>query len=350
MRTIRIAVILLLASSAVASPVITSVTPSEGPVEGGTRVVIRGSGFSNNCIVCSPPFGGLRVLFGVTPSPDVELFDSTTIVAYTPPQFAGTVHVTVTQMDGSDPSHDTLENAFRYVGETELEFDLVMFPIFLPPVPGAFGSEFRTTARVASRYAPLDLYGVDSTCTIIDPVAIPTVPFRIGPEELVLFTRCSRSVGRFFFVPRGRGRDLVASLRVSDTSRQHESHGTEIPVVREDDFTTGRIVLMGVPIDARYRNALRIYGLPRGSQQVNVTVNGVTRLVSLQPGTSDFEPSFGAFTDFPAPAQLPAGRTTVTVTIEDPLGGRGIVPPTPIWAMISVTNNDTQQITTITPN
>lgn len=53
---------------------------------------------------------------------------------------------------------------------------------------------------------------------------------------------------------------------------------------------------------------------------------------------------------FPTPAQLPIDKRTVTVVIEDPLGGRGIVPPTPVWAMISVTNNVTQQITTITPN
>ena len=51
----------------------------------------------------------------------------------------------------------------------------------------------------------------------------------------------------------------------------------------------------------------------------------------MLPGLSDFEPSFGVFTDFPTPAQLPAGQNTVTVVIEDPAGGRGIVPPTPIW-------------------
>ena len=211
MHAIRLAVLLLVASSVFASPVITSVIPSAGPVEGGTRVVIRGSGFSETCIVCAPPFSGLRVLFGMTPATDVDLIDSTRIEAVTPPQFAGTVHVTVTQLDGSEPNHDTLENGFTYVGQANQDFDLVMFPIFLPPIPGAFGSHFLTTAHVASRGEPLDLYGVDTNCTTIDPPISPTQPFRVGATPVQLVTLCSESVGRFFFVPRGRGDDLVAN-------------------------------------------------------------------------------------------------------------------------------------------
>lgn len=350
MHVIRLVVLLLVATSVMASPVITSVTPSGGPVFGGTRVVIRGSGFSDNCIICSPPFGGLSVSFGATRSTDVDLIDPTTIEAVAPAHIPGTVAVTVHQLDGSDPNEFSFPNAFTYREESLGFYEPVLFPIFTPPVSGAFGSEFRTTARVASRGEPLDLYGVDTNCTTIDPPFLPENPFRVGATEFVLPTACSQSVGRLFFVPRERAGDLVANLRVSDVSRLAQSHGVEIPVVRQDDFTTGRIVLLGVPIDARFRHTLRIYGLPGGSQFVNVVVNGVTRGVPLQSGQGLFEPSFATFTDFPTPAQLPAGQSTVTVVIEDPLGGRGIVPPTLVWAMISVTNNDTQQITTITPN
>jgi len=41
-----LAALLLVAASALAAPIITSVTPSEGPESGGTEVIIRGSGFS----------------------------------------------------------------------------------------------------------------------------------------------------------------------------------------------------------------------------------------------------------------------------------------------------------------
>jgi hypothetical protein len=245
-------------------------------------------------------------------------------------------------------SEFTLPNAFTYTGESMAAFEPVLFPIFLPPIPGAFGSEFRTVANVVSRGEPLDLYGVDTSCTTIDPPLLPQNAFRVGATPVELYTGCSRSTGRIFYVPDGRGEDLAANLRVTDWTRQQGSHGVEIPVVRRDDFTVGKIVLMGVPVDPRFRNALRIYGLPGGAQFVNVTVNGVTRGLPLQPPANLFEPSFAAFTDFPTLAQLPPGQTTVTVTIDQPV--RGIVGPTPVWALISVTNNDTQQITTITPN
>jgi hypothetical protein len=352
MRILRAAVLLLLASSVLASPVITSITPSEGPVSGGTRVIIRGSGFNTNCIVCSPPIGEPEVMFGLNPATGVHVIDETTIEAITPRHLPGPVNVSVRQLDGSDPNVDTLVNGYNYVGDASSGFDAILFPIFMPPVQGAFGSEFHTTPRVASRGEQIDLYGVDRNCVIADAPRTPTVPFTIGsgPEEL--WTVCSQSVGRIFYVPEGRGTDLVANLRVTDVSRQHASHGVEIPVVRADDFTTEKIVLLGVPIDARFRNTLRVYGMPgQGSGYARVVINGTTHPIALNWSGDMFEPMVATFTDFPRPDQLPAGQKTITVTIElPPPAPVAIVGPTPIWAFVSVTNNETQEITTVTPN
>ena len=349
MSILRLAILLLLASSTLASPVITSVTPSEGRVDGGTRVVIRGSGFSDHCI-CSPPFGGLFVYFGATPSPDVDLIDETTIEAVTPAHLPGTVSVTVHQMDGSEPDRDVFPNGFTFTGVPEQGFEPVLFPIFMPPVRGAFGSEFHTTARMASRIQPFDVYGVDTSCTTIDPPIDPYVPFRIGTAAQELFTGCSDSVGRVMFVPFEHAEQFVAGLRVADVTRQRESHGVEIPVVREKDFVRNRIVLLGVPIDPLYRNTLRIYGLPGEVDDLYVRVNGKSTRVTLPPARNVFEPRYVQFTDFPALAELPPGQTTVTVVVEDVLGGRGFAGSTRFWAFVSVTNNATQEITTVTPN
>lgn len=62
-----------------------------------------------------------------------------------------------------------------------------------------------------------------------------------------------------------------------------------------------------------------------------------------------FHPSYAAFTDFPNPATFPGDKFTVLVGIaRGP--GNVIPPPTPLWAFITVTNNETQHITTITAN
>jgi hypothetical protein len=261
------------------------------------------------------------------------------------------VNVTVRQLDGF-PNVDTLVNGYNYVGDAASGFDAILFPIFLPPVQGAFGSEFHTTARVASRGEQIDLYGVDRACLIADSPRTPSVPFKIGLNEDQLITACSRSVGRMFYVAEGRGTDLVANLRVTDVSRQNASHGVEIPVVRDDDFTVEKIVLLGVPIDARFRNTLRVYGMPgQGTGYARVVINGVTHPIALNWSGDMFEPMVATFTDFPRPDQLPAGQKTITVTIElPPSGPVALVGPTPIWAFVSVTNNETQEITTITPN
>ena len=350
MRPIRLLFLLLVASSVLASPVITSVTPAEGAVEGGTVVTITGTGFSDNCIVCSPPFGGLSVFFGNVQATGVRLIDATKVEVTAPAHQRGPVPIRIRQLDGSSPDSFTLPNAFTYLAEWGDDLDPVLFPIFMPPVHGAFGSEFRTTVHVAGRLEPIELFGVDTTCTLIDPPLPPTNAYVVGTKSQLLMTRCSESVGRLFYVPRERARQLVANVRVADVSRQGEGHGVEVPVVREEEFVTDRLVLQGVPADPRYRSTLRIYGLdrPTASKKLEVSWNGVRTTVTLEPGRDAFEPWYAELTL--APAQLPTGQDSGTVIVEDAFWGRGFAGATPFWAFVSVTNNDTQQITLVTPN
>ncbi|HEX2121824.1 MAG TPA: hypothetical protein VHL59_09300, partial [Thermoanaerobaculia bacterium] len=110
------------------------------------------------------------------------------------------------------------------------------------------------------------------------------------------------------------------------------------------------IALLDVPIDPRFRLTLRIYGLNRGTDFVNVTVNGKLHQIPLHPSSDPFTPSIIVFTDFPPPHELPAGQSTINVTVDTPRGPGGVViPGSPIWAFIAVTNNVTQHITTIVP-
>jgi hypothetical protein len=326
-----VALFLFAASSALAAVTVTSVTPGAGPVAGGTHVIIKGTGFSNNCNICSPPLAPPLVYFGGEASPAVTFIDSTTLEAVTPPHFPGAFAVTVVNHDHAGEAG--LVNAFTFTGDLNEAFEQILFPIFSRPVFGAFNSEFHTVPVVWNKgTSPVSFYGSDLECYLINPPRGRFVPqtFRADQEfESTLLPDCSQSIGRVFWVTKGA--ELAANLRVADVSRSATSHGTEIPVVRRAGFTTGRIALLGVPADPRFRITLRIYSLAQSSDPVNI--DGFNRQVFLTPGRDVFEPSYAVVSDLP--------RTMRRVVITSS--------PVPLWAFITVTNNETQHITTITP-
>jgi IPT/TIG domain len=322
-------VINLLLAVAIAAPTLSSITPASSPVTGGVRVVIRGSGFSNLCTLCSPPGPAAPfVAFGNEQATDVKFIDATTLEAVTPPNLPGTVTVSVGNRDGSGNAQF---GGFTYTGSMTDAFEPLLFPIFTRPVRGAFGSEFRTTARIFP-IGPeqVRLYGQDLLCYLIDPPIGPDVA-RLVTGEVTLLPDCNPMTGRILWTPKGTASSLAANIRVADVSREATSHGTEIPVVRQNEFTTGPIALLGVPTDPRFRLTLRIYSLAQTSGPVFVDGYGQ---VFLTPGRDQWEPSYAQIGDLP--------RTLTRVYIH-PTGN------IPLWALITVTNNETQQITTITP-
>jgi hypothetical protein len=84
-------------------PVVTGLTPSSGPVGGGTTVVITGSGFTGATQV---RFGNVQASFSVN--------SNTQITAVAPAQGAGTVFVRVTT--GAGTSGDVSAAQYTYTG------------------------------------------------------------------------------------------------------------------------------------------------------------------------------------------------------------------------------------------
>jgi hypothetical protein len=333
-----------------AAPTIVSVSPTSGPVAGGTRVVITGTGFSS-CLICSPPLPP-EVRFGGTPAASVELINENRIEAVTPPHLPATVSVTVEQFDNT---RFTLADAFTFVGQPSDAFEAILLPVFSPPVPGAFGSSFQTLVRAINKSngLPVPLYGVDTRCVRLNPIRLEedVTLLEAGFPETQLSTVCSAWPARLLYVRRDRRDDISLNLRVRDTSRNASSHGTEIPVVREDEISTRRITLVGVPIEVGFRNTLRIYSNDTTPATVQVTIGDRSETIQLQPGRNIFEPQFAIFTDFPVAGTLPNNATSVRVIIDPTLPGDPVPPFTSrAWAFISVTNNATQEITTISPD
>ena len=84
---------------------LSSITPTSGPMDGGTQVTFHGTGFEPD----------MRVLFEGYEATSVQLLDTTTLVATTAPHAAGTVYVGVFT---SDYRFAWLDQAFHFTDTT----------------------------------------------------------------------------------------------------------------------------------------------------------------------------------------------------------------------------------------
>ena len=223
------------------------------------------------------------------------------------------------------------------------ERERILLPILSGPVHGAHGSEFHTDLRILNTSdQDVTILGITQNC----PVCLPPLnQYTLGPGEEIEPSDVlpTGNPGRFITVAQNDISALAMNLRVYDVTRDALNFGTEIPTVREHGFTLNKIVLVGVPTDSRFRNTLRIYAQVPGGLQV-VIGNRPPIKVELRPGRDEFEPAYAMITDFP----VDAGVVNVTVELDPDIVS--LLPiEIPLWAMVTVTNNDTQAITTITP-
>jgi hypothetical protein len=317
---------------------ISSISPSSGSVAGGTTVTIRGSGFGQ---CASPVFCGY-VTFGYFQA-SFRLVDSETIKAITPAYFPGTVTVDVQVAGGSA----YVTNGFTYTGEISDAFESVLLPIFTPPLPGSFGSHFVTFFSLANAGATdMPVFALPPPpCQLPVCLSEGIFPFVMKPRASTTFDggNYDGDPGRLIYIPKGSFADLVASLRVADLSRSAQSQGTRIPIVPEHDFKSDFQAILDIPMTANFRNTLRIYSLdPQTIVHVRVIQRNSAiaifdREIVLRDPVDIYHPGYAEMADDLGPFG----------------GGRIEVTPTPgkrIWAFVSVTNNDTQQITVVAPH
>jgi hypothetical protein len=341
MRRLMIFATLFTCISLAAAPAITSVRPTTGPTSGGTVVTITGSGFSS---AQSP-----RVSFGPeTLDAVATVVNATTLTATTPPSLPGTFDVTVLQRDG----YATVSNAFTYVGPVpEAAYERILVPLLIPPAAGAFGARFETELTLSTRQplSQVTVHGLNATCLNLPCVRAGKDTVHVGfdynsitPDGWVLY---EGTPGRFLYVRKDKLPELYGHLRVRDVTRERENLGTEIPLVRSGTFTTGDLMLRNEHPGPDYRTTLRIYAPEAAGLSVSIRDwdgNVTTRDIVLTAGATIYEPAYAVIGDFPA--------NWMSVLISPP-------PPPPVdvnhivpyWAFVSVTNNETQMITTITP-
>lgn len=222
----------------------------------------------------------------------------------------------------------------------------LLVPLSTDEIPGGYGSRWVTRLWVLnSSDTPLDIGGV-LNCVVLPCITKVTVE----PHTAFEFTQASRqlpgSPGILILADGTRKHDLSVRLRVQDLSRQSLTWGTEIPTIWESDLLVQEADLLPVPIDPRFRQTLRIYHL---GPAATFFVNAYSLQNGGLVGSATLSTTDGLETRYPASAEI--GVSALLGNLPEGQVRIEVVPPTDLryWTFISVTNNETQHVTSITP-
>jgi hypothetical protein len=246
-------------------------------------------------------------------------------------------------------------------------FEKILFPIVTNfEVPGAFGSRWVCKASVLN--TSHETVAIDGGSFCFDCRQGATATLEPGMSYSVVPLEGTGGIpGSFLFVERRFDEMLHFSLLARDISRSTATWGTEIPVVRESQFRSDFIELLGVPPSPNnYRYTLRIYSIDSGGGLVNVTVfeqraftlphgpierdreigNAYYTMIPPDPRTSFAEnfPPYAEVTALPIKSEPGLDVESLRVEVE-PIRPPGLR----IWAFLTLTNNDTQSVTVISP-
>ncbi len=156
--------------------------------------------------------------------------------------------------------------------------------------------------------------------------------------------------GAWIYVPDASLEQLSMSLRVRDISVNAQSYGTSIPLVRRDEYKPA-IRLIDVPVDPSYRATLRVYSYSDEPHPVLVTVYAANQAAPVdQYEVALHKNELRGIEETPRPAYVQldplsdavrAAGAAVRIEVTS-LGA-------PVWAFVSISHNQTQQVTTVLP-
>lgn len=354
----RILFTLLVSVSALAQapPVVDSITPNSGPEAGGTEVVIRGSNLSTPvaCLLPCPP----QVIFGEIVVDAVEVSDRELHVT-SPAHAPGAVDVMIA-IPGREGT--LIENGFTFIAGPESPYERVLLPIYFEgPIPGAYGAQWTTDLWIHNGGQNVVSIGDVAcppplSCPPVIPLTLSLPPGQSLHNPKQFFQPARNNPGLILYVSDQGAKDVSFGLRVADRSRAAINGGTDLPVVREDDLLTRTSQLVNVPLDNRnFRILLRVY---------DVTYAEALFVVRIYPAQEDAAPSIygttltartpriGSFRSEAAYAELDI-TNLLNLRLAWPEVARiEIQPMSPgsrYWAFVSLTNNETQLVTLVTP-
>jgi len=247
-----------------------------------------------------------------------------------------------------------MPSGFTYVGS---DYRPILLPVYTTqPVPGAFGSLWKTEFRIVNLTQIAFVPGVDILYASGDfPQGRVKSPALTMPRDDVDSPPIALAWIRNELAP-----FISVELRVRDLSRQSETWGTEIPVVFGGKYDLN---LLDVPVRDGFRSLLRVYSAVYGGC-CGVTVSFksadgnvlATRTLQLQHPNG----SIGGLVPPPykregsrelplQPAYAEIDLRSITELQEQETVWIQVNPTMASWAFVSVTNDATQHVTTITP-
>lgn len=230
---------------------------------------------------------------------------------------------------------------------------------------GAFGALWKTELWVRNGAStPVHIFPYDGGCRLSNCGFLsPTLPGSTFQPQVGKWVGSGNIPGTYLHVEKGFVDQVSVQLRVRDLRDEENGFGTELPVVSEDEFRPDGIVLLDLPMRPGYRTMLRTYSLdPVEVPAVIVRVYGLSEGWQFPPPTS---PLPQLLSEQRYALEVPASeiRKFVPDYLQLDLSQNAFAPwrqvmleiipaieGMRIWSFASVTNNLTQQITTITPN
>lgn len=229
-----------------------------------------------------------------------------------------------------------------------------LLPVSLvEPSPGAFGSLWVSEFTVFNRAKSDVEVALYRGCPIQCVVLVPSQGTMTAPPSISA-AGGKNGPGDFLVLSDFAAANLSLNLRIQDVSRQALTFGTSLPVIRETDALIAASQFLDVPTDDRFRQMLRVYDFDSSlAARVDVrlfapdgtllAVGTLPLKTSLIPEQRLRRPGYAEIGWLAA--SFPQIRAFERVRVE-------VVPTTPglrYWALVSVTNNETQHVTIIEP-
>lgn len=328
MRALSCLLLTLLASAAFGQSSDIYFYPDYAPPEGGTEVHIVANG--------SLRFTAPQVFFGDVPATRVNLESPILITAIAPAHAVGFVSVTV--HDNGATLGSPSQFGFAPVREE------ILIPVALLPTGASYGTRW---------VSEISVYNDSDDTVTLDPEICSSQgrPYdcsqsvrRVPPHASMVLEPVSYRDTMLLHPPADHAARLHFNVRLRETSRDPDGPGIEIPVVRGSELEQRQVWLPSIPTSPRFRATLRVF---TRSSSVTVRLRDDASEVLLYEWEiphsfpTDSDP-FGTVTlnDLLTSSAVRA-RAKVRVEVE----AHGL----PVWALLTLTDNETQRVQIFTP-